>query len=46
MGFNTAWVNRPSRLANSGLAPAVATQPSLEVADLARLAEKLITVGR
>lgn len=37
LGFSTVWVNRPSRLAGTGLAPSVEATPDLEVADLASL---------
>jgi 2-haloacid dehalogenase len=38
LGFSTVWVNRPSRLAGTGLAPDVAAQPDLSVPDLRSLA--------
>jgi len=37
LGFRTAWVNRPSRLADLGLAPAASVEPDIKVADLAGL---------
>jgi len=43
LGFNTAWVNRPSLLAGTGLAPAAAVQPDIVVPDLATLAARLIS---
>ena len=41
LGFHTAWVNRPSRLAGTGLAPAATVQPNLTTPDLATLAAQL-----
>jgi len=45
LGFNTAWVNRPSLLAGTGLAPAAVVQPDIVVPDLATLAARLISDG-
>lgn len=41
MGFRTAWVNRPSLLAGTGLAPEAEVQPTLTASDLAGLATVL-----
>jgi 2-haloacid dehalogenase len=38
LGFRTAWVRRPSRLAGTGLAPAAQVKPDLVVPNLAALA--------
>ena len=37
LGLSTAWVNRPSRLADIGLAPAASVEPDIKVSDLAGL---------
>ena len=39
LGFSTIWVNRPSRLAGTGLALPAEVKPDLEVADLEGLAD-------
>jgi 2-haloacid dehalogenase len=41
LGFASVWVNRPSRLAGTGLAPAVQITPDLEVPDLKTLVERM-----
>ncbi len=42
LGFRTAWINRPSRLAETGLAPAAVVEPDLVFSDLGALAEYVI----
>jgi 2-haloacid dehalogenase len=42
LGFNTAWVNRPSLLPGTGLAPTASVRPDLVVPDLATLAAQLV----
>jgi 2-haloacid dehalogenase len=37
LGFRTAWVNRPSLLKSTGLAPKASAQPDIEVPDLQSL---------
>ena len=43
LGFRTAWVQRPSRLSITGLAPEARVQPSLTVPDLKTLAAGLVS---
>ena len=38
MGFSTVWINRPSRLTGTGLAPPANVRPDLELPDLRSLA--------
>ena len=45
LGFRTAWVNRPSRLVGTGLAPAVAVEPDIVTSDLETLAARLEAGG-
>jgi 2-haloacid dehalogenase len=40
LGFRTAWINRPSLLAGTGLAPPVQVKPTLIFSDLAGLAAR------
>jgi 2-haloacid dehalogenase len=42
LGFNTAWINRPSLLPRTGLAPKTNAQPDLVAPDLATLVIQLI----
>ena len=43
MGFSTVWINRPSRLPDTGLSLPVDTRPDLEFPDLRSLAEHEMT---
>jgi 2-haloacid dehalogenase len=45
MGFTTVWINRPSRLPGSGLAPPSVVRPDLELPDLQSLAERIKDVS-
>ena len=42
LGFRTAWINRPSLLAGTGLAPNASVQPDFIFADLSGLASSLL----
>jgi|ERR1043166_1663027 2-haloacid dehalogenase len=42
LGFQTAWINRPSFLAGTGLAPSADVKPSLVFQDLAGLAAAVV----
>jgi len=39
LGFRTAWINRPTLLAGTGLAPRADVQPDFAFSDLAGLAD-------
>ena len=41
LGFKTAWINRPSLLADTGLAPAASVKPDFEFSDLKALVAAL-----
>lgn len=41
LGFHTAWVNRPSLLAGTGLAPSAEVEPEITVPDLKSLAAQI-----
>jgi len=45
LGFRTAWVNRPSRLVGTGLAPATVVEPDIVTSDLETLAARLEAGG-
>lgn len=40
LGFSTVWINRPSRLPGTGIAPPAAVTPDLELPDLKSLADR------
>jgi len=42
LGFRTAWIQRESRLAATGLAPGVAEQPDFAFSNLARMPDALV----
>lgn len=43
LGFTSVWVNRPSRYPGGAATPSATVSPDLEVADLATLAQLLVT---